>query len=60
MVEKGEPLTGDSLNKLYLDLLRRYYGHEAGVCDVNDLYSAEWAFIPHFYYNFYVTSTPPA
>jgi len=54
MVEKGESLTGDSLNKLYLDLARRYYGHDAGVCSVDDLYGAEWAFIPHFYYNFYV------
>ncbi len=54
MVEKGEALTGDTLNKLYLDLVRRYYGHQSGVCDVNELYGVEWAFIPHFYYNFYV------
>jgi oligoendopeptidase F len=54
MVEKGESLTGDTLNKLYLDLARRYYGHDSGVCSVDELYGAEWAFIPHFYYNFYV------
>jgi oligoendopeptidase F len=24
------------------------------VCKVNDLYAVEWAFIPHFYLNFYV------
>lgn len=54
LVESGQPLTGDSLNALYLDLVRRYYGHEAGVCDVDELYSVEWAFIPHFYRNFYV------
>lgn len=54
LVEKGEALTGDTLNKIYLDLLRRYYGHEKGVCEVNDLYSVEWAFIPHFYRDFYV------
>jgi oligoendopeptidase F len=54
MVERGEPLTGESLNKLYLDLLRTYYGHDAGVVSVDELYGAEWAFIPHFYLNFYV------
>jgi oligoendopeptidase F len=54
MVERGEPLTGDSLNELYLGLLRKYYGHDAGVVKVDEAYGAEWAFIPHFYRNFYV------
>jgi oligoendopeptidase F len=54
MVERGEPLTGDSLNALYLDILKKYYGDEAGVTRIRDLYAAEWAYIPHFYYNFYV------
>ena len=54
MVEKGEPLTGDSLNALYLGLLKEYYGHDQGVTNIKDLYAAEWAYIPHFYYNFYV------
>ncbi len=54
MVERGEPLTADALNKLYLGLLRQYYGHDAGVVKVDELYGAEWAFIPHFYRNFYV------
>ena len=54
MVERGEPLTADSLDQLYLGLLRQYYGHDAGVVKVDDLYGAEWAFIPHFYRNFYV------
>jgi oligoendopeptidase F len=53
-VERGEPLTADSLDKLYLGLLRQYYGHDAGVVKVDDLYRAEWAYIPHFYRNFYV------
>jgi oligoendopeptidase F len=53
-VERGEPLTGESANKLYLDLLRTYYGHDAGVVKVDEKYGAEWAFIPHFYGNFYV------
>ena len=53
-VEKGNPLTADVLNSLYKDILHRYYGHEQGVCQIDDLYSVEWAYIPHFYYNFYV------
>ena len=30
MAEKGEPLTGDALAKLYLDITKKYYGHDAG------------------------------
>lgn len=54
LAEKGEPLTGEKLSQIYLDLVRTYYGHDAGVCEVKDLYGIEWAYIPHFYYNFYV------
>jgi len=53
-VERGEPLTGESLSKKYLELVRTYYGHEQGVTPVDDLIAAEWAYIPHFYLNFYV------
>ena len=42
------------LDKLYLDITRRYYGHEAGVCVVDDYVAHEWSFIPHFYSDFYV------
>ena len=52
--ERGEPLTGDVFTELYGDILRQYYGHAAGVCRIDDLYTREWAYIPHFYYNFYV------
>jgi oligoendopeptidase F len=52
--EKGEPLTGQSLTALYLKTVREYYGHDQGVCQVDDLLGVEWAYIPHFYYNFYV------
>ena len=54
MGEKGQPLTGESLCSLYLDICRRYYGHEAGVCVVDDFIQHEWSFIPHFYREFYV------
>jgi oligoendopeptidase F len=54
MAEKGEPLTGDALDKLYLDITKKYYGHDKGVAVVDDYVKHEWAFIPHFYRNFYV------
>ncbi len=52
--ERGEPLTGESLNALYLELVRRYHGHAAGVMRIDDAYAPEWAAVPHFHYNFYV------
>jgi len=52
--ERGEPLTGDVLTALYGEILKKYYGHDKGVCHIDDLYAIEWAYVPHFYYNFYV------
>lgn len=52
--EKGTALTGDLLNSLYAEIARKYYGHEKGICIVDDVIQAEWTYIPHFYYNFYV------
>ena len=54
MIEKGEALTGENLTKIYAEIVRKYYGHDKGVCIINDLYTYEWAYIPHFYYNYYV------
>ena len=54
MAEKGEPLTGDALDKLYMDITKRYYGHDQGVCVVDPEIAHEWASVPHFYYSFYV------
>jgi oligoendopeptidase F len=54
MAEKGQPITGEALAKLYLDITRRYYGHDAGVCLVDDYIAHEWSYIPHFYRDFYV------
>ena len=52
--ERGEPLTGENLSQLYLKIAREYYGHDKGVCQVDDLLAVEWAYVPHFYYDFYV------
>jgi oligoendopeptidase F len=54
MAEKGEPLTGDVMNNVYDEIVKKYYGHDKNVCIVDDEIKAEWMFIPHFYYNFYV------
>ncbi|MBR8535166.1 oligoendopeptidase F [Carboxylicivirga sediminis] len=52
--EKGTPLTGKVLTQMYGDITRKYYGHDKGVCTVEDNIAVEWAAIPHFYMNFYV------
>ncbi len=52
--ENGEPLTGPRLTEMYGELLKRYHGHDEGVLTIDDEYTVEWAYIPHFYYDFYV------
>jgi oligoendopeptidase F len=52
--QRGEPLTGDALAKLYLDITRKYYGHDAKVCVVDDYIQHEWSYITHFFRPFYV------
>ena len=52
--ELGEPLTGPRLTEIYGELLKRYHGHDIGILTIDDLYTVEWAFIPHFYRDFYV------
>lgn len=53
-VDKGESLTGEGITKIYGDILKRYHGDKDGVVKIDDLYTVEWAFIPHFYNRFYV------
>ena len=54
MAAKGQPITGDALAKLYLDITKKYYGDAEGVCRVDDYIAHEWSFVPHFYRDFYV------
>ncbi|MGC4113743.1 MAG: oligoendopeptidase F [Myxococcales bacterium] len=49
--EKGEPLTAEFMNKTYAELLKAYYGPDLTVGPNDDI---EWAYIPHFYYKYYV------
>ena len=51
MMEEGEALTAEKLNKVYYDINAKYFGPDM-VCD--DLIKLEWARIPHFYTPFYV------
>lgn len=53
-VDRDEPLTGKKLTEIYGEILRRYHGEKEGVVKIDELYTVEWAFIPHFYYTFYV------
>lgn len=53
-LEQGRPLSGARLSELYCSLLRTYYGEAEGVMKIDPAYCIEWAYVPHFYYNFYV------
>lgn len=50
-VEKGQPITADFLEQLWLELNRTYYGEDLVL---DDVLRAEWSRIPHFYRPFYV------
>lgn len=52
--ESKKALTADFLNAKYLELMKKYYGDAKGVVKIDDAYATEWAYVPHFYYNFYV------
>ncbi len=49
--ERGEGLSGETFSRLYLDLLRKYHGDKV---IIDPAYAVEWAYIPHFFMNFYV------
>ena len=54
-VENGDPLTGEEMSKIYYEIVKKYYGHEQGVCNVPDYIAYEWAYIHHFVgYTYYV------
>jgi len=53
-VEKGGTLSGERMTSMYCDLLKKFHGEPQGVMKVDPAYCAEWTFIPHFYYGFYV------
>ena len=54
VVERGDALSGERMTEIYCGLLRKYYGDAEGVTKIDPHYCLEWAYIPHFYYGFYV------
>ena len=48
---KGEGLSGEKMSSMYMDILKRYHGPNV---KMEPDYAAEWAYIPHFYFGFYV------
>ncbi len=53
LVEAGKPVNAEVLNELYGNLVKTYYGPDFTM-DPDD--AVEWAYIPHFYYKYYVYS----
>ena len=50
-VEKGQALSGEGMNAMYLELLKKYHGPRVVI---DPVVASEWAYVPHFYYDFYV------
>lgn len=50
-VERGEPLTKESMCQMYKDIGIKYYGEDI---EHDENIAIEWARIPHFYNSFYV------
>jgi oligoendopeptidase F len=53
-IENARPLSGARLSEEYCALVKQYYGEAEGVMKIDPAYCIEWAYIPHFYYDFYV------
>ena len=51
--EAGTPLTSEFFEKTYSELIRAYFGDEFTIGEYDGM---EWAYIPHFYYKYYVFS----
>ena len=53
-VEAGEPLTVESLDGTYYDLVKLYFGDAVAFDDEDAPIAWEWSRIDHFFYDFYV------
>ncbi len=51
LAEQGIPLTVETLNETYMNILKSYY---EGVLEIDPEYALTWSRIPHFYRQFYV------
>ena len=50
-IDEGTPVTAELLDKTYSELVKKYYGASFTV-DADD--GMEWAYVPHFYWKYYV------
>ena len=53
-IEQGRPLSGARMTEIYCGLMKKYHGEAQGVMRIDPAYCIEWAFVPHFFFNFYV------
>ena len=53
-VEEGRPLTAESLDRSYYDLVKLYFGDCIAFDDKDAAIAFEWSRIDHFFYDFYV------
>jgi oligoendopeptidase F len=53
-IEEGRPLSGQRMTEMYCGLLKKYYGDAEGVMKIDPEYCVEWAYIPHYFEEFYV------
>ncbi|GAG20911.1 unnamed protein product, partial [marine sediment metagenome] len=51
--EKGKALTGDNVSKIYLDTLKKYYGHDQSICIIPDFVDMAWIFDRLLFINTY-------
>jgi oligoendopeptidase F len=61
--EKGNALTGDFISRIYLEILRKYYGHDQGICHIPAYFQIKWIFERLMFintYRYYVYSTSRA
>jgi oligoendopeptidase F len=54
--EAGTPLGPEFLNQLYKRLVRDYYGPDFTIGENDDI---EWAYVPHFYYKYFLVRHRP-
>ncbi|MFA5623590.1 MAG: oligoendopeptidase F [Bradymonadales bacterium] len=52
-IERGEAINAQWLSDKYAQLVKKYYGPEYSFDEYDNM---EWAYIPHFYYKYYVYS----
>jgi len=53
-LEGGAPLTADSLDETYYNLVKLYFGDSMAFDEEDAPIAYEWARVDHFFYNFYV------